>query len=154
MVANNIEKYPSFSVGKQLVFIDSFQFMSSSLEALVNNLTREKFTQMNGGVVRNWTCYSKRECTHTNTWTKDSRKNHYQEEVPSTAHSAKARSNKRTTTELKRSGKGSTWKTWVSTTTCTWKPTYYCWLTSSKTLGQSAWNTMVLTHCTTCQLQD
>lgn len=37
-----MERYVSFSVG-DLRFIDSFQFMSSSLETLVNNMTCEGF---------------------------------------------------------------------------------------------------------------
>ncbi|CAB4001817.1 Gastrula zinc finger [Paramuricea clavata] len=43
VVPNNMEKYISFSLGKSLVFIDSIQFMASSLEALVNNLSAEDF---------------------------------------------------------------------------------------------------------------
>ena len=39
-IPNNIEKYISFSVGN-LRFIDSFQFMSTSLEKLVSNLAQE-----------------------------------------------------------------------------------------------------------------
>ena len=38
VIANNMQKYMSFRVGKQLVFIDSTQFMRSSLENLVENL--------------------------------------------------------------------------------------------------------------------
>ena len=38
---NNIEKYMAFMLGNHLTFIDSFQFMSSSLEKLVSNLPRE-----------------------------------------------------------------------------------------------------------------
>jgi hypothetical protein len=40
---NNMEKYISFSLGKHLVFIDSIQFMASSLEELVGNLSPEDF---------------------------------------------------------------------------------------------------------------
>ena len=43
VIPNNMEKYISFSLGKNLVFIDSIQFMSSSLEALVNNLSPKDF---------------------------------------------------------------------------------------------------------------
>ncbi|CAB3984674.1 Gastrula zinc finger, partial [Paramuricea clavata] len=43
VVPNNMEKYISFSLGKNLVFIDSIQFMASSLEALVSNLSPEDF---------------------------------------------------------------------------------------------------------------
>jgi hypothetical protein len=43
VISNNMEKYISFSLGKNLVFIDSIQFMSSSLEALAGNLSPEDF---------------------------------------------------------------------------------------------------------------
>ena len=39
----NMEKYLAFMLGQRLVFIDSFQFMSSSLSNLVNNLPAEAF---------------------------------------------------------------------------------------------------------------
>ncbi|CAB4036937.1 Hypothetical predicted protein [Paramuricea clavata] len=38
VIATNLQKYLSFSFGQQLIFIDSFQFMSTSLEKLVSNL--------------------------------------------------------------------------------------------------------------------
>ena len=40
-IPNNMEKYMAFMLGNHLNFIDSFQFMSSSLEKLVNNLHRD-----------------------------------------------------------------------------------------------------------------
>lgn len=40
VIAQNMERYVSFSVG-DLRFIDSFQFMPSSLEKPVNNLVGE-----------------------------------------------------------------------------------------------------------------
>ena len=43
VIPNNMEKYLSFSLGKNLVFIDSIQFMASSLEALAGNLSPEDF---------------------------------------------------------------------------------------------------------------
>ena len=36
-IPNNMEKYMAFMLGNHLTFIDSFQFMSSSLDKLVNN---------------------------------------------------------------------------------------------------------------------
>lgn len=47
VVANNMEKCMSFSLGKQLIFIDSLQqFMSSNLSALADNLPKEQFHHM------------------------------------------------------------------------------------------------------------
>ena len=42
-IPNNMEKYMAFMLGNHLKFIDSFQFISSSLEKLVSNLPREAF---------------------------------------------------------------------------------------------------------------
>ena len=43
IIANNFEKYMSFSIGKHLRFIDSFQFMSQSLDKLSSNLPEDRF---------------------------------------------------------------------------------------------------------------
>ena len=40
-IPNNMEKYMAFMLGKHLVFLDSFQFMSSSLDKLVSNLPHD-----------------------------------------------------------------------------------------------------------------
>ena len=40
-IPNNMEKYMAFMLGNNLTFIDSFQFMSSSLDKLVNNLPKD-----------------------------------------------------------------------------------------------------------------
>ena len=40
-IQNNMEKYMAFMLGNHLTFIDSFQFMSSSLEKLVSHLPDE-----------------------------------------------------------------------------------------------------------------
>ena len=40
-IPNNMEKYMAFTIGKNITFIDSFQFMSSSLDKLVSNLPAE-----------------------------------------------------------------------------------------------------------------
>ena len=41
VIPNNMEKYMAFMLGNHLTVLDSFQFMSSSLEKLVSNLPRE-----------------------------------------------------------------------------------------------------------------
>ena len=40
-IPNNMEKYMAFMLGKHLKFIDSFQFMSASLDKRVSNLPKE-----------------------------------------------------------------------------------------------------------------
>ena len=40
---NGLEKYMSFSMNNKLGFIDSFQFLSSSLDSLVKNLGKVDF---------------------------------------------------------------------------------------------------------------
>ena len=54
VIPNGMEKYMAFMLGKNLVFIDSFQFMSSSSERLVSNLPNEAFkhTREEVGVVK------------------------------------------------------------------------------------------------------
>ena len=43
IIPTNTEKYMAFYIGKHLAFIDSFQFMGSSLEKLAGNLPEDKF---------------------------------------------------------------------------------------------------------------
>ena len=42
-IPNNMEKYMAFMLGNHLVFLDSFQFMSSSLDNLIKNSPDEAF---------------------------------------------------------------------------------------------------------------
>ena len=42
-IPNNIETYMAFMLGKHFVFLDSFQFMSSSLEKLADSLLDDAF---------------------------------------------------------------------------------------------------------------
>ena len=43
VISNGLEKYMAFFLNKNLVFIDSMQFMNSSLDKLVKNLSDEDF---------------------------------------------------------------------------------------------------------------
>ena len=40
---NNMEKYMAFMIDRDLIFIDSFQFMNISLSKLANNLQKDGF---------------------------------------------------------------------------------------------------------------
>ena len=43
VIPNELEKYMSFSINNNLSFIDSFQFLSSSLDSLVINSDKDDF---------------------------------------------------------------------------------------------------------------
>ena len=43
VIPNGLEKYMSFALGKNIVFIDSMLFLNSSLDILVGNLGSEDF---------------------------------------------------------------------------------------------------------------
>ena len=43
VISNGLEKYMSFSISNKLSFINSFQFLSSSLDGLVKNLAKDDF---------------------------------------------------------------------------------------------------------------
>ena len=46
VIPNGLKKYISFSINNKLSFIDSFQFLSSSLDSLFKNLTKDDFKYM------------------------------------------------------------------------------------------------------------
>ena len=46
VILNDLEKYMAFIVNRNLVFIDSMQFMNSSLDSLVRNLVDEDFKHL------------------------------------------------------------------------------------------------------------
>ena len=43
VIANGLEKYMTFTINKNLVFIDSMQFLNSSLDTLVKHLSDNDF---------------------------------------------------------------------------------------------------------------
>ena len=42
-IPNGLENYMSFNINNKLIFIDSFQFLSSSLDSLVKNSSKHDF---------------------------------------------------------------------------------------------------------------
>ena len=47
IISNGLEKYINFTINNKLSFIDSFQFLSSSLDSLVKNLGKYDFKYLN-----------------------------------------------------------------------------------------------------------
>ena len=47
VIPNESEKYMSFIINNKLRFINSFQFLSSSLDSLVKNLNKDDFKYLN-----------------------------------------------------------------------------------------------------------
>ena len=43
VIPNGLEKYMAFTINRNIIFIDSMQFMKSSLDSLVNNLINKDF---------------------------------------------------------------------------------------------------------------
>ena len=43
VIPNGLEKYMSFNINNNLIFINSFQFLSFSLDSLVKNLNKDEF---------------------------------------------------------------------------------------------------------------
>ena len=50
VIANNFEKYMALRLGRHLSFIDSFQFMSQSLDKLSSNLPEDRFIYTKEGI--------------------------------------------------------------------------------------------------------
>ena len=49
IIPNELEKYMSFNINNKLIFIDSFQFLSYSLDSLVQNLSKNYLNYLNQG---------------------------------------------------------------------------------------------------------
>ena len=46
VISNRLEKYMAFTIIKNLIFIDNMQFIDSSLDVLVKNLTYNDFKHL------------------------------------------------------------------------------------------------------------
>ena len=46
VISNRLEKYMAFTIIKNLIFIDNMQFINSSLDVLVKNLTYNDFKHL------------------------------------------------------------------------------------------------------------
>ena len=64
-IPNNMEKYMAFMLGNHLTFINSFQFMSSSLDRLVSLPKDNLICTLKG---KKLDLMSKKVCIHTTFW--------------------------------------------------------------------------------------
>ena len=53
VIANGLENYTSFTINNKLNVIDSFQFLSFSLDRLVKNLNKMDFKYLSQGIANN-----------------------------------------------------------------------------------------------------
>ena len=68
-IPNNMEKYMAFMLGNHLTFIDSFQFMSSSLDKLVSNLPKDDLIYTSKAFKgKRLDLMSQKVFTHTTIW--------------------------------------------------------------------------------------
>ena len=71
VIPNGLEKYMAFTINKNLIFIDSMQFMKSSLDSLVKNLMDEDFRylskEFSGELLK--LVKKRKECIFMNIWT-------------------------------------------------------------------------------------
>ena len=87
-IPNNMEKYMAFMLGNHLTFIDSFQFMSSSLDKLVSNLPKDDLIYTSKVFKgKRLNLMSQKGVTHTTSWIalKSSIKQNYLLRISSTA---------------------------------------------------------------------
>ena len=53
VISNWFKKYMSFNIGNKLIFIDSFQFLPSSIDSLVKSLSKDDFKYLSQKFYRN-----------------------------------------------------------------------------------------------------
>ena len=63
VIPNGLEKYMSFSINNKLSFIDSFQFLSSSLDSLVKHLGKDDFKYLSQEFDNNVLDLVKQKCS-------------------------------------------------------------------------------------------
>ena len=81
VMPNGLEKYMSFSINNNLSFIDSFQFLSSSLDSLVKNLDKDDFKYSSQEFDNNVLDLVKQKGLYPNEYMTDFKK--FKEQLPS-----------------------------------------------------------------------
>ena len=52
VIPNELEKYMSFNINNKLIFIETFQFLSSSSDSVIKNLGKDDFKYLSQEFVR------------------------------------------------------------------------------------------------------
>ena len=81
VIPNGFEKYMSFTINNKLSFIESFQFLSSSLDCLVRNLGKNDFKYLSQELDNNVLDLAKQRIFYPYEYMSDFEK--FKEELPS-----------------------------------------------------------------------
>ena len=143
-IPNNMEKYMAFMLGNHLTFIDSFQFMNSILDKLVNNLPKDdlKYTsQVFKGKRLN---LMSQKGVYPYDFM-DSFEKLDQTELPAKEHFYSILNDRDITDDEydhpKKFGRLLRLRQWMNTMTYTLEVTFYCWLMYLKASERPACNT-------------
>ena len=134
----------AFMLGNHLTFIDSFQFMSSSLDKLVSNLPKDDliytFKVFKG---KRLNLMSQKAFTHTTSWIalKSSIKWNYLLRISSIASQTVNTLRMMNMTMLGKFGRPLRLRQWVNTMTYTLRVACFCWLMCLKASEKHAYNT-------------
>ena len=139
----NMENYMAFILGNHLNFIDSFRFMSSSLDKLVSNLPKEAFKYTSEEFTGKKLSLMLQKCVCPYTWIvlKNLIKRNYQIKNSSIVSEMTNMLQMGNTTMQGKFGKHSTLRQWVNTMTYTLRVTFFCWLMCSKASERLVCNT-------------
>ena len=143
-IPNNMEKYMAFMLGKHLMFIDSFHFMSSSLDNLISNLPKEAFKYTSEEFTGKKLSLMSQKGVYPYDFM-DSFEKFNQTELQAKELFYSALNDQHITNDeydhTRKFGKPSTLRQWVNTMTYTLRVTCSCWLMCSKASERPAYNT-------------
>ena len=139
-IPNNMEKYMAFMLGNHLTFIDSFQFMSSSLDKLVSNLPKEAFKYTSEEFTGKELSLMSQKGVHPYDFI-DSFEKFDQTELPTKDQFYSILNDQHITNDEYDHAK-KVWKTFnIKTMAYTLRMTYFCWLMYLKASERPAYNT-------------
>ena len=146
-IPNNLEKYMAFVLGNLFNFIDSFQFMSSSLDKLVSNLPKELFKYTSEEFTGDKLSLMSQKGVYPYDYM-DSFEKFDQTELPTKELFYSVLNDQHITNEEYNQCKESLW---VNTMTCTLRVMYFYQLTCSKASERPVCNIINEIHATILQ---